>query len=88
VGNPQQPSNKRMITKSLAAYNVACSGGENLSVTMFMRLAAMDQPVCKEGHFFGGLLTTVLTALLINRLPTAFPPRSVDQYQVILMGYL
>jgi hypothetical protein len=79
VGNPREPSNKLMITKSLAAYNVGCLGGENLSVTALMWVVAVDRLACKKGHSFGRPLTTGLGAGLINRLLTAFPPQSVDQ---------
>jgi hypothetical protein len=79
VGSPREPSNKLMITKSLAAYNVGCLGGENLSVTVLMWVVVVDRLACKKGRSFGRPLTTGLSARLINRLPIAFAPQSVEQ---------
>ncbi len=79
VGSPCETSNKLMITKSLAAYNAGCLGGENLSVTVFVRVITPDGLAYERSHSFERPSTATLRALLINRLRTAFPPQSVDQ---------
>jgi hypothetical protein len=88
VGSPRETSNKLMITKSLAAYNVGCLGGENLSVTVFVQVVTVDGLAYEREHSFEGPSTARLAALLINRLRTAFPPRSVHQSYVVLTGWL
>jgi hypothetical protein len=84
VGSPRDPSNKLMITKSLAAYNVGCLEGENLSVTVFTGVMTVDGLAREQRHSMEGALTAKLAALLINRLRTVFPPWLVDQSYVVL----
>jgi hypothetical protein len=43
VSSPREPSNKLMITKSLAAYNVGYLGGENLLVRVFTGVIPVDR---------------------------------------------
>jgi hypothetical protein len=88
VGSPHEPSNKLMITKSLAAYNVGCLRGENLSVTVFGELITIGGLAREQRHSLEGALTAKLAALLINRLQTAFAPWLVDQSHVVLTRWL
>ena len=79
MGSPREPSNKLMITKSLAAYNVGYLRGENLSVTVLVEVITVDGLVREQKRSVEQALTAKLAALLINRLRTAFPPWLVDQ---------
>jgi hypothetical protein len=84
VSSPREPSNKLMITKSLAAYNVGYLGGENLLVRVFTGVIPVDRPAREWRYSVEGALIAKLTALLINRLRTVFPPWLVDQSYVVL----